>query len=331
MKILTAGHACVDIAPGLDVAPGLEPGVLYGVGPLKLSLGGSAVNTGRKLHELGADIGMAVATGRDPLSLIYEAMLKETGIRVQLIATDLSASYSIVIEHSSHDRTFWQHEGFNAAFDPRDVDLGAWAPDLLHAGYPSLVPYWCHNTTVLADVFKSATSTGITTSLDLAHVADGSIGSTVNWKDWFSRTLPYVDVISPSWDDLTSAYGIHEEPRADAIRAMADSLIAAGAGVVQLSAGRHGFLIRTAGRERLQRGGAVVSPLAERWADQALWFDAERIQTPRTTVGAGDSLTAGLIHALGLGMDPREAGEFGRLVVGHHLRGEPLPPVGTGR
>ena len=41
--------------------------------------------------------------------------------------------------------------------------------------------------------------------------------------------------------------------------------------------------------------------------------------------GAGDSLTAGLLHALGQGLSPEEAGAFSRRVVGAHLRGQRLP------
>lgn len=317
------GHACVDITPQLHHSPGIEPGILYPVGPLKFTLGGSAVNTARKLHELGTDVSMAVANGQDDLGLMYSRLLDATGIPTQLIPTDLSTSYSIVVEHGQHDRTFWQHEGFNAAFDARLVDLNAPELDLLHAGYPSLVPYWCLNVDSLIETFTFAKGRGLTTSLDLAHVGEGSVASTVPWREWFAQTLPTVDVLSPSWDDVTSALNLTLDPTPSNLRDVAQSLLDMGVGVVQLSAGRAGFLLRTASYERLNAGGRVLSPLAANWAHQDLWFDAETIDNPRTTVGAGDSLTAGLLHALGAGQAPLEAGHFARHVVGRHLKSGP--------
>lgn len=317
------GHACVDITPTLDTSPGLEPGVLYPVGPLGFKLGGSAINTGRTLHELGSETTLAIATGDDSLALIYDNLLQKLGLPMHLVRTGLSTSYSIVVEHGRHDRTFWQHEGFNAAFDPRRVDLDVTSPDLIHAGYPSLMPFWCENTTALAEALGAAKQRDITTSLDLAHVGEGSVASTVDWHDWFATTLPHVDVMSPSWDDVASALGIQEAPEPAAMRRVAQRLIDLGAGIVQLSAGKAGFLIRTAGQDRLQSAGRTIRAVAAGWANQDLWFDAENIASPRTTVGAGDSLTAGLIHALGQAMPPQVAGEFARSVVGKHLRAEP--------
>lgn len=325
MKVLTMGHACVDITPTLETSPGLAPGILYTVGPLSLGLGGAAVNTARKLHELGADVSMAIASGSDDLTAVYRELLERLGIPLHLVETPLTTSYTIVVQHGGHDRTFWQHEGFNARFDPRDVDLAALRPDLLHAGYPSLMPFWCRDVDALRGAFDAAKHMGITTSLDLAHVADGSVASTVDWDAWFAHTLPATDILSPSWDDITSALGRRGEPTRDALAEAAGELIAHGVAVVQLSAGRAGFLLRTAGRDRLSRGGAVLGPLAAEWAERELWFDAEGIERPETTVGAGDSLTAGLLHALGQGLSPEEAGAFSRRVVGAHLRGQRLP------
>lgn len=325
MKVLTMGHACVDITPALNSSPGLEPGILYTVGPLSMALGGAAVNTARKLHELGTDVRMALASGDDDLAPVYRELLERLGIPMHLVETPLSTSYTIVVQHGGHDRTFWQHEGFNAEFDPRDIDLAALRPELLHAGYPSLMPFWCRNVTALRDAFDAAKALGITTSLDLAHVADGSVASTVDWAAWFAHTLRATDILSPSWDDVASALGPRGEPTRDSLAAAAAELVAQGVAVVQLSAGRAGFLLRTADRDRLARGGAALGALSDQWADQELWFEAEAIERPATTVGAGDSLTAGLIHAIGLGLSPGEAGEFARRVAGAHLRQEPLP------
>ena len=324
MKVLVAGHCCVDITPELPDTPGMEPGLLYPVGPLRFKVGGSAPNTSGTLMGLGADVDVAVAIGDDELGQICREQLEQRPGRLHAIASPLSSSYSIVVEHGRHDRTFWQHEGSNATFDPRLLDLDGLSPDLLHLGYPSLLPLTCTEPTAMAEAFQAAKLLGITTSLDLAHVGDGSVASRVDWPAWFARTLPHVDICSPSWDDVSSALGTHAEATRGALEAMADRLLDWGAAVVSLSAGSLGFVIRTAPIERIRDGGGVLGRVADAWADQRLWFPADHVANPATTVGAGDALTGGLIHAITQGLAPAEAGNHARTIVGRHLRREPL-------
>lgn len=325
MKVLVAGHCCIDITPELPgTSPGMEPGILYSVGPLKFKVGGSAPNSSGTLQALGADVEVAVTMGDDELGHICRQQLDDRGAVLHWTTSPFASSYSIVVEHGSHDRTFWQHEGSNASFDPRELDLDGIAPDLLHLGYPSLLPLTCTDPTVMAAAFTGARGRGITTSLDLAHVSDGSVASRVDWQAWFERTLPHVDVCSPSWDDVCSALGVHREASREALEDTADRLLGWGAAVVSLSAGSLGFVLRTASEERLAAGGRVLAPLARQWADQRLWFPAEHVPNPATTVGAGDALTGGLLHALTRGLAPQEAGTFARTTVGRHLRQVPL-------
>lgn len=325
MSVIAAGHLCVDLTPHLaGHAPGLEPGILYAVGALKQEIGGSAANTGGTLARLGESVAVHASIGDDDLGGLCRAKLAGVvGGGVHLSTSRLGTSYSIVIEHGEHDRTFWQYEGASADFDPRDVELGP-GVEVLHVGYPSLLPLLCRDTTALAEAFERAKVKGLTTSLDQAHVAEGSVASTVDWAAWFARTVPHTDVWSPSWDDMTSALGLTQAASREALTAMAERMLGWGAAVVQLSAGALGFVLATAGEERLARGGKTLAPLAVSWADQLLWFPADRIDAPVTTVGAGDALTAGLLRALRLGLEPRQAGEFARAVVGRHLRGQDL-------
>lgn len=325
MKILVAGHCCIDITPELPgTSPGMEPGILYSVGPLTFKVGGSAPNSSGTLQALGADVELAVTMGDDELGQICRQQLDERGTPLHWTTSPLSSSYSIVVEHGSHDRTFWQHEGSNASFDPRGLDLDSISPDLLHLGYPSLLPLTCEDPTVMAEAFAAARARGTTTSLDLAHVSDGSVARRVDWHEWFAGTLGNVDVCSPSWDDVTSALQTDREPSREALEELADQLLGWGAAVVSLSAGSLGFVLRTASAERLRAGGRALAPVADAWADQELWFPAEKVDNPATTVGAGDALTGGLLHAITRGMGPREAGEFARTTVGRHLRQVPL-------
>ncbi|MGV8847198.1 carbohydrate kinase family protein [Tessaracoccus sp.] len=325
MLVLVAGHCCVDITPELgDRRPGLEPGILYPVGPLRFKVGGSGPNTSGTLIALGADVELAVTMGDDELGQICRRQLAARGGTLRIDDSPESSSYSIVIEHGQHDRTFWQHEGSNASFDPRQVDLDSSPPGVLHLGYPSLLPLTCHQPTVMAEAFSAAKQRNITTSLDLAHVGVGSVASGVDWRAWFDLTLPFVDVCSPSWDDITSALGNHSEPTREKLHHTADELLSQGAAVVALSAGSLGFVLHTGSGERLRDAGVALSGQAAPWADQKLWFPGERWDNPVTTVGAGDSLTGGLLHAIINGMTPQDAGFHARTVVGRHLRQVPL-------
>lgn len=323
--VLVAGHCCVDITPDLgDERPGLEPGILYPVGPLRFTVGGSGPNTSGTLLALGADVELAVTMGEDELGQICRAQLDARGGKLRMLNSPLPSSYSIVVEHGQHDRTFWQHEGSNATFDPRDIDLDTPRPGILHLGYPSLLPLTCTEPSAMAEAFGAAQGRDITTSLDLAHVGDGSLASGVDWPTWFEQTLPFVDVCSPSWDDMTSALGGHEPPTRELLAEVADRLLGWGVAVVSLSAGSLGFVLHTGSVDRLKNAGVALAGLAESWADQRLWFPATPLDNPSTTVGAGDSLTGGLLHAILEGMPPEEAGLHAGEIVGRHLRQLPL-------
>ena len=325
MLVLVAGHCCVDITPELGGSiPGVSPGILYPVGELKFKVGGSAPNTGRALSILGTNVQLAVAIGDDELGSICKSQLEATGIPIKLIMSNQASSYSIVVEHGSHDRTFWQHEGSNAAFDPRLLDLDAPRPAMLHVGYPSLLPLTCAEPQAIATSFSQAKQRDITTSLDLAHVGEGSIADQVDWESWFKLTLPRTDICSPSWDDITSALGIPESPTRTSIESVADQLIEWGAAVVTLSAGSLGFILKTAPKSRILEAGRVFSGQEDAWSDATFWFDADHIEHPLTTVGAGDALTAGLLNGVVNRLRPEAAGQHARQVVWRHLHGKLL-------
>ncbi len=325
MKVLVAGHSCVDISPRLDGhPPRLEPGILYPVGELDIRLGGSVANTGGSLAQLGVETELVTALGHDHLGLLGRSLFAEIGASVQVLDCELSTSYSIITEHSDHDRTIWQYEGSNESFDPRQIDLRAARPDLLHIGYPSLLPVLCRDHEALAETFRTAHQLGIVTSLDLAHVAEGSLASSVDWASWFQATLPHTDICSPSWDDVSSATGTKHPASREALQDAARQLIDQGAAVAQISAGKLGFVLRTGPASRFASAGHGLARIADQWADRELWFDAEHIPAPATTLGAGDRLTAGLLHAITKQMPPEQAGAHAAKIVGRHLRQEPL-------
>ena len=318
--IAVAGHLCVDITPELSAAVQLAPGRLIDVGPLSFRVGGCVANTARALGDLGAAVHADGLVGDDELGrYTTRAVAEMPGVTVRLAThPGRRTSYSLVLERPGSDRTFWHHTGVNDDFDGRTVDLDA---DLLHLGYPSLLPGLLKDgATPLVDLLTRARRAGLTTSVDLAVVDPDSAVGTLDWSRILQRVLPLVDVISPSMDDLVSALRLADPVSPALVQAWADRLIAWGAGVAAISAGGAGLWVRAAAAERLGQGGRVLAPLAERWANAAVW------QTPRpvesvTTNGAGDACTAGLLFALTCGADPELAAQLAIEVAGEVVSG----------
>ncbi len=307
-SIAVAGHLCLDIAPLSAEGVRIDPGSLIHVGPLAITLGGSVANTGGALANLGAQVVPYATVGNDELGTLLLAKLAAEGFSTPhlSVSPDLATSYSVVIEQSGTDRTHWHHTGANAAFDGSAVSTENHS--LLHVGYPPLLPGLLDNNgQKLHDLFGRAHSAGLTTSVDLAVVDPHSGVGGLDWDSILSSIFALSDIASPSLDDLTSALGIHEEYSLELVDHLADRLLADGVAVVAISSGKHGLRLRTASRERLRSGGAVLAPLADSWADCALTLEPLLVERPVTTNGAGDASTAGLLFGLSRGATPEQS------------------------
>jgi len=302
-EVLVAGHVCVDLSPTFSGAARIEPGALFSVGALGMRVGGSIANTGEMLSKLGVSVRAHGLVGDDDLGRIARRGLDEVGgIDVDLvIAEDYATSYSIVIQPPGQDRTFWHHTGANDAFDGTTVD--ARDSRLVHLGYPPLLP----GTVVdegapLVTMLERVRAEGATTSLDLAVVDPASDAGRVDWDRFFDAVMPHVDILTPSIDDLSSALRVGAR---DGLAAeLADRMIERGAGIVAISEGERGLLVRSGSAERLARGGPVLAALGEEWADVQIRAAPVPIRKMSTTNGAGDAATAGLLAALLRGADP---------------------------
>ena len=306
--IAVVGHLCLDITPLIGDSPAIEPGRLFEVGPLAISLGGSVANTSSALADLGGDVTPFASIGDDELGQLLLSKLSAAGFaQPQLsVSPGSSTSYSLVFEKPGTDRTFWHHTGANDEFDGTAVDVRG--RDLVHVGYPSLLPG------VLADgghplvaLLSRAREAGATTSVDLAVVDPDSAVGALDWASLLARVWSECDIASPSLDDLTSALRIGEPYSPALVDRLADGMLAAGVAVAAISAGRHGLHLRTASAARLRAGGSVLAPLADSWADRSLTVPPLRVENPRTTNGAGDASTAGLLFAMTRGASPEQA------------------------
>lgn len=325
--IVVAGHICVDLAPGLSASARIEPGALIDTGPLRISLGGCVANTGLALADLGSEVRLHATVGDDELGAIVAARIDaHERLQPALEVTDRAAtSYSIVVEPAGHDRTFWHHTGANDVFTGEHLAVGD--ADLVHIGYPPLLPgIVAADAAALLALLDRVRRSGATTSMDLAVIdPTGAVGA-YDWERILQRTLPLTDIVSPSVDDLRSALGAGAGGTAAGAAAaagaagttaalaeaaaFAELLLAWGAGVVAISAGEAGLLLRTAGVDRLSRGGRILAPLAEHWADVTLVAPPVPAARFVSTNGAGDASTAGLLFAMTCGAAPELAAEL---------------------
>lgn len=327
-SIAVAGHLCLDIAPRLSRTADLEPGRLVEVGPLSVTLGGSVANTGGALAGLGARVTPFASIGDDDLGMLLLARLSAEGFAEPHLSVSRGSgtSYSLVIEKPGIDRTFWHHTGANDEFDGTSVEVNG--QDLVHVGYPSLLPG------VLVDggeplhaLLHRARTAGATTSIDLAVVDRDSTVGALDWSAILSHIFAECDIASPSLDDLTSALRLDQPYSGSLVAELADRILADGVAVVAISAGRHGLHVRTASAERLRAGGSELAPLADSWANRSLTLDPLVVDSPVTTSGAGDASTAGLLFAITRGASLEQAAALAAACSAVVIGGGPVAPA----
>lgn len=295
------------------------------MGPLLIRPGGCLANTGVVLSQLGVTCRTSGVVGDDDLGRIVVRDLGRLGMDVANIVAvpGATTSYSIVIEPAGVNRSFWHHTGANDGFDGSSVDLTG--VDLLHVGYPPLVPGLLPDDGhPLVHLLGRAHDAGITTSLDMAVVDRSSRIGKLDWYAILKNVLPHVDVFTPSIDDLTSALEVGPASTQRAVVALADDLLDDGVAVVMLSAGEDGLLIRTADSDRLAQGGCVLSAATEDWADATIWVDAHEIDNVTTTNGAGDAASAALLFGLASGWSPQRTGELASRVASQWIQRRPV-------
>jgi len=273
-----------------------------------MTLGGCVANTGGDLAALGVPVKLSAAIGRDHLG----EFVRRSFVERELDATGLQnvdcrgTSYSLVLQPDGADRTFWHYDGANSLFDESLVD----ASDvrILHVGYPPLLRGMLTDSgEPLRRMFARARQSGVTTSLDMAVVDQGSETGRLDWEAILANVLPEVDVFSPSFDDVRSALHLQEDFSPLLAERVSQSLVDRGVAVVALSCGARGIQVRAADGARLLNAGAALRDVSSDWAGKSFWQPAVDVTRIATTNGAGDAATAGLLFGLLSALRPEDA------------------------
>jgi len=325
-RIALAGHVCVDLGPRLYPGELMHPGALVEVGPLAITLGGCVGNTARMLSLLGEPFEVYTAVGDDRLADVVRGEIESLGGGIDgvLAVPDVGTSYSVVVEQPGSDRIFWHYPGACAHFDGRSAKVED--ADLVHVGYPALLPaLTADDGNLLVELLARGRASGATTSVDLVYVDREASYASLDWGRILERACGEADLLSPSIDDVTSALGIEEPFSEELLDRTAQQFLDWGAAAVMLTAGAHGLLLRTAGSDRLRTAGRALAPLAQSWADATVRLAASGTPGGGTTVGAGDSASAGLLSAVLRGFAPGDAARLADACAASVVGGQDLP------
>src|SRR5438874_8284481 len=129
---------------------------------------------------------------------------------------------------------------------------------------------YAENGAELATIFQRVKAMGITTTLDLSMPDPNSSAGRADWHAILGRTLPYVDVILPSAEEILlmlrrqvfdqfAANALTSRPldqmKPELFSELGQTLLDMGAKIVGLKVGDHGLYMRTANASVLSNMG----------------------------------------------------------------------------
>jgi sugar/nucleoside kinase (ribokinase family) len=320
---VVAGHICLDIHPDLKGA-GREsfekiflPGRLIAAGPVSYSTGGAVANTGLALDRLGIATRLVGKVGDDLFGQALIRIIASHNAHLtdgMVIDASTRTSYTIIIDYPGVDRIFVHYPGANDTFQASDVPYELLKQArLFHFGYPPVM----RSTLIdggapLAEIFRQAKRTNITTSLDMAFPDPSSEAGQADWRSILESVLPHVDIFLPSAEEIL--FMLRGETYRELDRAaegadilslitpemlsdLSQELITMGASIVGFKLGYRGIYLRTGDQSQVNSLGRARPSNPEMWAGKELWAPCFKVVVAGTT-GSGDATIAGFLSAL---------------------------------
>ena len=309
MKMIVAGHLCLDIIPHWQrgTLDALRPGKMVQTEGVTFSTGGAVANTGIALKRLGFDPYLLARIGDDHVGEIIRTILRQEEMNPASIAVSPGAttSYTVVLNPPDTDRLFLHYPGTNDSFSVDDVHYGPEEAGIFHFGYPPLMRQMYIDQGVnLELLLRGAKEHGLITSLDMALPDSQSEAGRADWARILQRVLPWVDLFLPSLDELFLMLDRPSSERmqkglyaigTDLLEEMSLRLLDWGAAVIGIKLGAEGVYLRT--------GSRAESVLGESWKNRQMLAPVFKVDV-QGTVGAGDTTIAGFLAGVSQGLDP---------------------------
>ncbi|MCA1782905.1 MAG: 1-phosphofructokinase [Dermatophilaceae bacterium] len=263
--------------PSLDRAitiPDLRRGEVIRATSSRVDPGGKGVNVARALAAQGADT-IAVLPSGGPEGHMMEDLLDLAGVRH--VTTPVEGSLRMNISVLEPDGTTTKLNEPGPTLTDRTVS------ELLAATLASATPGgWVVGCGSLPpgapiDLYATLTST--------AHAAGLKVAIDSSGGPMTQAVAAHPDLIKPNHEELEELVGRRLDTLAD-VRDAATTLVQDGIETVAVSLGGDGALLVT--QDAFVHANATIT-------------------TPRSTVGAGDCMLAGLLHGLSSGVPPADA------------------------
>ncbi len=194
---------------------------------------------------------------------------------------------------------------------------------LFHFGYPPIMKRMYENKgEELVKIMRSVHDERIATSLDLAAVDPATESGKTDWDKILERVLPYVDIFTPSVEELLFMLDRDkydkitlDNPGRDLteildlgsdIEPLARKSIELGAGMVLLKCGAPGIYFLSSGRKRIEKVGEKLALDIGAFSDKGWFMKSYKPEKVVSATGAGDSCIAGFLTSLLNGDTPEK-------------------------